>query len=152
LERLSVPEAAERLGVTQDAVRKRIHRDAIQWEQEEDGRYYVYLDDTEDTTRTTRTNFRTTSQDTSHDNYIEALTFQVALLQRELEDRKEEARRYQHLLAAALERIPALEEAPTTTSSTEPREAPEAVSEERGNGDVPPDEERRSWWRRLFSA
>ena len=151
MDRFSVPEAAERLGVTQDAVRKRIHRDAIQWEQDEDGRYYVWIDPN-DTTRTTRNTFRATQDDTSRDTYIDALKFQVDILQRELEDRKEEARRYQHLLAAALERIPAIEEAPP-----EARESPVSAPEERvGTDDVPPEgqgqEKRTSWWRRLFSS
>src|SRR5215216_5831099 len=72
--------------------------------------------------------FRTTPRDTSRATYIDALKFQVEILQRELEDRKEEARRYQHLLAAALERIPALEEA-QPEATREPRESPDNPSD-----------------------
>jgi len=43
-ERLSVGEAAARLGVTRDAIHKRIRRDSIRHEQGEDGRFYVYVD------------------------------------------------------------------------------------------------------------
>ncbi len=36
-------------------------------------------------------------------------------------------------------------------ATTEARESPETVSEERSGADVPPEEEKAvSWWRRLF--
>lgn len=152
MERLSVPEAAERLGVTQDAVRKRIHRDAISWDQDDDGRYYVYLD-THDTTRNTS---RTTRQDSSRDIPSEALIRsmqdQIDTLKQEVADWKEEARRKDHLLAAALERIPAIEAAPQDTLSDAP-ESPQTASQEPSNGEAPEEREtakKRPWWRRLF--
>jgi hypothetical protein len=58
---------------------------------------------------------------------VDELRDRVAFLERELEMRTEENRRKEHLLAAALERIPALEppESPETPSepvpNTEPR-------------------------------
>jgi len=39
--RLSVLQAADRLGITQDAVRKRIKRGYIGWEKDEDGFFYI---------------------------------------------------------------------------------------------------------------
>ena len=80
--------------------------------------------------------------------YINALKSQIEMLERELEDRKEEARRYQHLLAAALERIPALEEPPDTPP--EPSQTRDSAPEEPET--KPPDTERRSWWRRWFGV
>jgi hypothetical protein len=146
-DRLSVPEAAERLGVTQDAVRKRIHRDAISWEQDGDGRYYVYLGDTEDTTRNTS---RETRQDTSRDTLIVAMQDQIDTLKQEVADWKEEARRKDHLLAAALERIPALEE------PTEPRQSPESAGAGSPGSTEPYEEQEkqtsRPWWRRVFGG
>jgi hypothetical protein len=151
LERLSVPEAAERLGVTQDAVRKRIHRNAITWDQDNDGRYYVYLEDTEDTTRNTyRATRQDSSRDSSHDALITAMQDQIDTLKEEVADWKEEARRKDHLLAAALERIPAIEPPPDTSS--EPRESPATSPQSQGDGGAPPEPERRSWWQRLFSG
>jgi excisionase family DNA binding protein len=44
IERLTVAQAAARLGVSQDAVRKRIKRGTIEYEQGQDGRLHVYLD------------------------------------------------------------------------------------------------------------
>lgn len=46
MDRVTVPEAAERLGLSENAVRKRVQRDTIQWERDEDGRVYVYLSPT----------------------------------------------------------------------------------------------------------
>jgi hypothetical protein len=42
--RYTVPEAAKVLGIGTDAVRKRIARDTIPHEKDDDGRVYVYLD------------------------------------------------------------------------------------------------------------
>ena len=36
------------------------------------------------------------------------------------------------------------------SSRLEPRGAPETVTESEGNGETPPDTERRSWWQRMF--
>jgi hypothetical protein len=76
---------------------------------------------------------------------------QVENLQRELEVRNDELRRKDHLLAAALERIPAIEPADTLS---EPREAPVKGSEEPHSTHAPlePQEpsQRRSWWRAFF--
>lgn len=93
MDRLSVAEAATRLGVTPDAVRQRIRRDTIEYEKTEDGRYYAYL--TKDDGR----------RDGVQDAVVDRLKDENEFLRQELE-------RKDHLLAMALERIPALEEAP----------------------------------------
>ncbi len=43
LVRLSVPEAASRLGVTQSAIRKRVQREQVPFDKDERGFTYVYL-------------------------------------------------------------------------------------------------------------
>ncbi len=134
MDRLTVAEAAEQLGVTQDAVRQRIRRNTIEHERTEDGRVYVYL--TEDDAKV---------DDVHHavqKAVIERLEGENEFLRRELE-------RKDHLLAAALERIPpALEEAPTGELLPS---RPETSSEATSNTDVP-NEEQRSWWRKLFGG
>jgi protein subunit release factor B len=84
---------------------------------------------------------------------ITAYKDQVEYLQTELtrrsEEHREEMRRKDHLLAAALERIPAIE-APLDTPS-EPREQPETASETESK-EEPPAEERRPWWQRMFGG
>src|SRR3954465_11248346 len=119
MERLSVSEAALRLGITPDAVRQRIRRGTIKYEKTKDGRYYVYL----------------TPQDTRHDGVQNALVDRLmdenAFLRRELE-------RKDAILMTLAQRIPELEAPP------EPRESPVPASGDRGNGDVPPEQEKRS--------
>jgi excisionase family DNA binding protein len=44
VDRLTIQEAARRLGVSEGAVRKRVARDTLEHHKDEDGRIYVYLD------------------------------------------------------------------------------------------------------------
>jgi len=41
VDRMTVPEAAEALGVTQSAIRKRVQRGSIHWDKDHEGRVYV---------------------------------------------------------------------------------------------------------------
>src|SRR5215210_6310812 len=45
VDRLTIQEAARRLGISEGAVRKRVARDSLKHDKEEDGRVYVYLDE-----------------------------------------------------------------------------------------------------------
>ena len=139
-----VVEAALILGITPDAVRSRLRRGTLRRDEAADGTVLVVLDgdgrDGPDASATDRATDQTTVA------YIDGLKSKIELLERELGDWKEEARRKDHLLAAALERIPAIEESPP-----EPRESDISASEERGEGDAPPEQEqRRSWLYRFF--
>ena len=44
VDRLTIQEAARRLGISEGAVRKRVARDSLKNEKDDDGRVYVYLD------------------------------------------------------------------------------------------------------------
>jgi hypothetical protein len=84
---------------------------------------------------------------------VRSLEDQVAYLRRQLATRDEELRRKDHLLAAALERIPELLPSP----DAEPREAHQTVAEEPDIEEHRPatdgaqeGSERRSWWRQFF--
>jgi hypothetical protein len=44
VDRLTIQEAARRLGISEGAVRKRVARDSLDNDKGEDGRVYVYLD------------------------------------------------------------------------------------------------------------
>jgi|SRR5215204_3184743 len=137
MDRLSLREAAEVLGISEDGVRKRVKRGSIPHEREEDGKLYVYLDVSE-----TEPDM---SGDTSGDAPVWTLVDQ---LRSENEYLREESRRKDHIIAGLVERVPALE----APASPEPRESPEA-SEKPAMGEDRDEEERRvrSWWRRLFS-
>jgi hypothetical protein len=42
-DRVTVPEAAEMVGVTQSAIRKRVQRGTIPWDKDSEGRIYVHV-------------------------------------------------------------------------------------------------------------
>jgi hypothetical protein len=143
--RVTVYEAAERLGVTVDAIRKRIQRDTIPHERQEDGRVYVLLDAASKVQDTNQDNYQT-----AKDELVESLQEQVSYLKAVIATRDEELRRKDHILAALTERIPELP--PPDAPSPNPRESSETLTEESGKDDVPPEQEKRvSWWRRLFN-
>jgi DNA-binding transcriptional MerR regulator len=149
VERLSVIEAAERLGVTRDAIHKRIRRGSIEHEQGDDGRFYVYVD-----TSTTGTE---KSTDTSVDDRTDILIAEMRDRIRALEEANRENRR---IIAALTQRIPAIE-APPEPPSEAPGSPESGADEQQGRGRVSaaggpqggaerPEE--RSWWRRMFGG
>jgi hypothetical protein len=155
-QRLTVAEAAEALGVTVDAIRSRIKRDTITHVREE-GRVYIILGDDQYGTKRNQYIDQGSAQYTEQEpSETQDKGYYDELLE-ELRDRvrylEEESRRKDHLLAAALERIPAIEAPPDT--SVEPRESPQTASEEPSGTQASqgyPQEERRSWWQRLFGG
>jgi predicted ArsR family transcriptional regulator len=154
--RVTIQEAAERLGVKETAVRKRIERGTLEKEKGEDGRVYVFVD-------VPAAEERDTSSDAGHDeSHPAGYDTLIAEMRGRMEDLRTqlEAERQAHsearrLLAAALERIPPQLEAP----SQEPAESPEmAEDEQQGRGPAPSTggpqggAEDRSWWRRVFGG
>ena len=145
---MTVDEAARNLGLTVDAVRKRVQRGQIAYEKDQAGRVRIILDKSE------------TLQDESPDTtgqgaeLVEELRDRVHYLERVLEDereaRTEERRRHDTLMAQLMHRIPELE------ASSEPRESPETVEEQQGRGEPRPatgeaqEGVRWPWWRRVF--
>src|SRR5215218_2320753 len=154
IDRITVPEAAERLGITQSAVHKRISRNQMRWEKDGEGRVYVFLDSSGSVNDIVNDKSKDLVLDSLHDQIV-AYKDQVEYLQTELtrrsEEHREEIRRRDHLLAAALERIPAIE-LPDTPS--EPRESSETSSQEPHSTHTPPEPQeppqRRSLWRAFF--
>jgi hypothetical protein len=155
-QRFTVAKAADLLGITAEAVRQRIRRGTLPSEKDKSGNVFVFLD-----ARKYQAPRQPHDDATQHDGdytndatfdyteLVDALRDQVSSLKEEVEAWREETRRKDHLLAAALERIPAIEP-PSDTTSSEPRESPQTATEESSKDDVPPEQERRSWWRRLF--
>src|SRR5215213_3071404 len=145
--RVTVVEAAAILSITPDAVRSRLRRGTLRKDRGPDGEVLVVLDVDASATD------RPTDQPTVA--LVEALEEQITYLREQAALWQEEARRKDHLLAAALERIPALEEAPSKAP-----EPPRTASEEpysthgRPMPETPAsDEEHKrkvSWWRAFF--
>jgi len=124
-------EAAEVLGLSVDAVRKRVKRETLESEKEADGRVYVFLD----------TDLDAGAPRSDTDRLISTLEEQLRL-EREAHA---EARR---IIAGLVERVPALE------APSEARDAREAPSDTAANTQTPPETptEARPWWRKVFGG
>ncbi len=142
MRRLTVPEAAEALGITTDAVRMRLSRATLDSERV-DGRVYVLLEDEVSADRSGEYNA-----------LISEMRARIESLERQLELERDANRENRRLLAAALERIPPQLEAPEeppegpeTAESPGPRERP-FTDEERAQEAAQP----RPLWRRMFGG
>jgi hypothetical protein len=116
LDRLTVAQASEALGISQDAVRKRIARGTIPNDRDVAGRVYVYLSPSETIHKTDQDDVQNDATKTVQDAYVRSLEEQIAFLRRELE-------RKDTILMNLTDRIPQLE-APQEAS-----ESPETVEE-----------------------
>jgi hypothetical protein len=92
-DRVTIQQAAQRLGVKEDAIRKRIQRGSMRHEKAEDGRVYVWVDVAQDTAQDERKMSRDEYRDTTQDDRIEDLKEQVAYLRRQLDEEREARRR-----------------------------------------------------------
>ena len=145
--RVTVAEAAALLGITQDAVRKRIERNKIEHERGQDGRLYVFVDPSE--------TVRDTSAGHESSALISEMRDRIESLERLLEQANERDRENRRIIAALTSRIPEL----AAPAPQEPPGAPETATDEPGRGDVPGPAadtseaepvERVSWWRRML--
>ena len=143
--RLTVPQVAGVMGISAEAVRQRIKRGTLTIERDSSGSVFVLLDGD-----STQPNADRPSDMTGDSTaLVEELRDRVRSLETQLSEERTANRENRRLLAAALERIPAIE--PPEESSPEPREPPVMTSEEHGNGDTLPEpEQRRTWWRGWF--
>jgi excisionase family DNA binding protein len=116
-ERLTIQEAAHRLGVSESAVRKRIKRGTLQREKTEDGRVLVYMEPSVPGAEEVRTHER--------DALISEMQQRLALLERELDVRTEEIRRRDTIIMNMTEAMKALNP-PAPEYSSEARESPES--------------------------
>jgi len=114
MDRVSVSEAATRLGVTPDAVRQRIRRGTIEYDKTEDGRYYVYL----------------TAHDSRRDGVQKAL---IERLHDENEFLRRELERKDALLLNMMEVMKAINP-PSAEAPSGRREAPVTASDDVGEG------------------
>jgi hypothetical protein len=150
--RVDLQTAAQLLGISSDAVRKRAKRGNIDYETGADGKLYVWVDtgETEDYPSSEGT-FPTERglHYVRNKELVEELRERVRFLERQVEEERDANRENRRLLAAALERIPEIEA---------PRDEPE--SPERGGEEPtstpPPEPEEptspRPWWRRWFGT
>ncbi len=147
--RYTVHEAAVLMGLSVDAVRKRAERGTLKREKAPDGTVYILLDVDQSTTgRSTSQQSTGEETTTSQSTLVDSLNKQVDYLRRELEIRYDELRRKDHLLATALERIPAIE-------PPEVPEASESAGEDPGSTSPTQEQEKptsQPSWRRWFGG
>jgi hypothetical protein len=157
--RVDLQTAAQLLGISSDAVRKRAKRGKIDYENGVDGKLYVWVD-------TGETADYPSSEGTfpperglhyvQHKELVEELRERVRFLERQVEEEREANRENRRLLAAALERIPEIEaprgepESPESAARTSDTAEPRSATEEQQEPTSRPQE--RSWWRRWFGA
>ena|SRR5215210_6336534 len=139
--RLTQREAAERLGISVEAIRKRVKRGTLQSDKGEDGRRYVYLPDAPDAG----------GPQPEPDALTSELRDRLRYVEQQLEAERQAHAEARRIIAGLVERIPALE-APQDSPEVG-RGSPEAADQQQGRGDVPTDSQAatsRPWWRRLF--
>ncbi len=163
--RLTVGQAAERLGITKGAVRSRIKRGTLPTAKEAGRVYVVWGGGTSSSNHPPDTD-EPIVEPPAQSELIESLQDQVAFLRAELERRGEEANRYQRIVAGLAqtnanlsERVRELEAAP------EPRDEPETSRQDAGGVEdrgepveaqetarEPEETARRPWWVRWFGG
>jgi excisionase family DNA binding protein len=94
VQRLTIAQAAKQLNVTQEAIRQRIRRGTIDSHKGEDGRTYVYLPDEESVVNGVS------------NEYIAMLKAQIASLEKDRDEWREEAKRHQHIIMTLSQRLP----------------------------------------------
>jgi excisionase family DNA binding protein len=146
-DRLTIQEAAERLGVKEDAIRKRIQRGTLKHEKTAEGRVFVWVDAVPGATQDTA---RDTYRDASQDALLAAKDETIAALREQLAQANERDRENRRIIAALTSRIPAIEAPPDAP------QGPETATDEPDRGNVPTDQqtatEQRPWWRRMFGG
>ena len=132
-DRITVAEAAERLGITKDAVRKRISRGSLRSDSDPDGTLHVYVPPSGTAVATF-----------DRDELIAELRAHIEHLRTDRDAWRDLARRSDYIASAALDLTRELEgrlrelEAPQESPSDSP-ESPQDADEQQGGGEPRPD-------------
>ncbi len=142
VDRLTIQEAARRLGISEGAVRKRVARNSLEHEKDDDGRVYVYLD-------TGGRRGVDVGQDEGVDPNSNAL---ISRLESEVAFLRDRVQRQQEIIAQQAVSMRQL----TAAASQEASEDAETVEEASEGREPPPatggaqEGVRRPWWSRLM--
>jgi hypothetical protein len=144
-ERVSVQEAADRLGTTVDAIRKRVQRDTIAHEKDPEGRVWILLERSYGRTRHDSDQDTTGQrQDLESGALISEMRAHNETLREQLEAERQAHAEARRIIAGLVERIPALE-APQTAEQEPERVEPRSAAPSPQDATQP-----RPWWRRMF--
>jgi len=148
-------EAAELLGTSTEAVRKRATRGSLRSEKRNDGRVLVWVDDG----RTDGGREAKGEAPVDGGALVEVLTEQVSYLKAQLDIRTEELRRKDHIIAGLVERVPELDapafEPTPSQAGEEPAEAAAngaGVHVPQAGGAEAQSRSERPWWKRMFRS
>jgi hypothetical protein len=149
--RVSAQEAAEHLGTTVDAIRKRVQRGTIAHEKDPDGRVWILLD-ADRTKRDTDQDATGQRQDREPTALISAKDETIATLREQLQAERQAHAEARRIIAGLVERIPAIE-APNEASDTPEtvEEEPERTEPHSATGEAQ-EGAQRPWWRRVFGG
>jgi hypothetical protein len=147
---VDVGEAARELGVSTDAIRKRISRGSLE-SSREDGRVLVWRAD--GGTKAGR------EAQVDREALIESLQDQVAYLRSQLDIRTDELREHRRIIAALTQRIPEIEAPREQEAPQEPPGGPQSAGAGSNREEAPPAGDgaqegagQVSWWRRVFGG
>jgi hypothetical protein len=142
VDRLTIQDAARRLGISEGAVRKRVARKSLKHDKDDDGRVYVYLDEGG---RRGVDGGQDEGVDPNSNALISRLEGEVAFL-------RDQVRRQQEIIAQQAVTMRQL----TAAASQEPSEEAETVDEEPQRAEPRPatggaqESVQRPWWRKVF--
>lgn len=147
-ERLTVAQAAARLGISEGAVRSRIKRGTLDTAKEGNSVFVLRGGGTSQANQTTNTGVPG-----DQSALIEALRDQIEDLRQQRDEWREQARMTDRLLSAAMERIPPQLEAPQEASEDAEtvEQEPDRVEPRPATGGAQ-EGTRRPWWRRVFGS
>jgi hypothetical protein len=145
--RVTVQEAASILGISEGAVRARIHRGTLETERE-GGTVYVRIDAGS-----------TMNERTEQSELVEALREYNTSLQRQLDAEREASAELRRIIAGLVQRVPELGPAQERPEASETAEEAGArggagAREEPFTSEERPQEaaQRRSWWQRVWGG
>ncbi len=146
--RLTIPDAAEALGISPEAVRSRARRGTLD-SVREGGRVYVILAGHD----RQAAQERPASRPADRDVLVDTLTAQVEYLRGQLDQERQAHTEARRIIGGLVERIPAIEAPQDAT------EAPQTADEQQVRGQPRPaapgaqeGAQRRPWWRRVFGG
>jgi hypothetical protein len=149
--RVSVQEAAEHLGTTVDAIRKRVQRGTIAHDKDEGGRVWILLD-TDRTRHAYNQDSTGQRQDSESGALISEMRGRVEDLRDQLEAERQAHAEARRIIAGLVERIPAIEPPQEATDSSETVEEEPERAAPRPDASGAQEGVRRPWWQRWFGG
>ncbi len=159
-DRLTVPDAAALLGISEGAVRKRIARGTLAHERSE-GRVWVLLPPGSRRGAAGQDAGQPGGQDTGQQELVEELRDRVRFLERQIEEERESRRRADTIIAQLTQANASLaRRVPELEAPREPRDGREAAFGEPERAEPRPaaegpqngSERRSPWWRRWLGG